>query len=120
MAAIQNCRYKNWPRAPQTFLAIGRFAVYEWGVMKKLIPLFLALAGALSVHAKIVTQTVEYQQGDTTLEGWLAYDDSPPKVHRESMEYLKNAFESTAYLNELQIKYTGEITQLTRLERFHK
>jgi len=44
--------------------------------MKKFIPLFLALAGALSVHAKIVTQTVEYKQGDTTLEGYLAYDDA--------------------------------------------
>src|SRR5882757_10151710 len=44
--------------------------------MKIIIPLFLALAGALSVHAKIVTQTVEYKQGGTTLEGYLAYDDS--------------------------------------------
>ncbi|MEJ0088623.1 MAG: dienelactone hydrolase family protein [Limisphaerales bacterium] len=44
--------------------------------MKKLIPVFLALAGALSVHAKIVTRAVEYKQGDTTLEGYLAYDDS--------------------------------------------
>ncbi len=44
--------------------------------MKKFIPVFLALAGALSVHAKIVTQAVEYKQGDTTLEGYLAYDDS--------------------------------------------
>jgi len=44
--------------------------------MKKFIPLFLALVGALSVHAKIVTQSVEYKQGDTTLEGYLAYDDS--------------------------------------------
>ena len=44
--------------------------------MKKIIPLFLALTGAVSAHAKLVTQTVEYQQGDTTLEGYLAYDDS--------------------------------------------
>jgi dienelactone hydrolase len=44
--------------------------------MKIIIPVFLALAGALSGHAKIVTQTVEYKQGDTTLEGYLAYDDS--------------------------------------------
>src|SRR5216684_573377 len=44
--------------------------------MKKFIPAFLALAGALSVHAKIVTQAVEYQQADTTLEGYLAYDDA--------------------------------------------
>jgi dienelactone hydrolase len=44
--------------------------------MKNLIPLFLALAGAVSVQAKIVTQTIEYKQGDATLEGYLAYDDS--------------------------------------------
>ncbi len=44
--------------------------------MKKFIPHFLALAGALSVQAKIVTQTVEYKQGDTTLEGYLAFDDA--------------------------------------------
>jgi dienelactone hydrolase len=44
--------------------------------MKHIIPLFLALAGAVSVHAKIVTQTIEYQQGDASLEGYLAYDDA--------------------------------------------
>jgi dienelactone hydrolase len=57
-------------------LALKQFAVYEWVVMKKFIPVFLALAGALSAHAKIVTQLVEYKQDDTTLEGYLAYDDS--------------------------------------------
>jgi len=44
--------------------------------MKTILPLFLALAGAVSVPAKLVTQTVEYKQGDATLEGYLAYDDS--------------------------------------------
>src|ERR1035438_8923546 len=44
--------------------------------MKKLIPVILAVAGAFSVHAKIVTKTIEYKQGDATLEGYLAYDDS--------------------------------------------
>jgi len=44
--------------------------------MKKFIPVSLALAGALSVQAKIVTQAVEYKQGETTLEGYLAYDDA--------------------------------------------
>ena len=39
--------------------------------------LFLILvAGALSAPAKIVTQTVAYQQGGVTLEGYLAYDDA--------------------------------------------
>ena len=44
--------------------------------MKKLISVFLALAGAFSVQAKIVTQTIEYKQDDATLEGFLAYDDA--------------------------------------------
>ncbi len=57
-------------------LAFEQFAVYELVVMKRLIPVFLALVGALSTHAKIVTQTIEYKQGDTALEGYIAYDDS--------------------------------------------
>jgi dienelactone hydrolase len=44
--------------------------------MKKLIVALLAAAGIFSLQAKIVTQTVEYQQGDTPLEGYVAYDDS--------------------------------------------
>jgi dienelactone hydrolase len=44
--------------------------------MKKLIPLFLTAACAISAPAKLVTKTIEYKQGDTTLEGYLAYDDS--------------------------------------------
>jgi hypothetical protein len=37
--------------------------------MKKILLAWLAVASAVSVPAKIVTQTVEYQQGDTTLAG---------------------------------------------------
>jgi dienelactone hydrolase len=44
--------------------------------MEKLILLFLALGCAMSSRAAIHTETVEYKQGDTTLEGYLAYDDS--------------------------------------------
>jgi len=44
--------------------------------MKKIFPLLLAVACVLSAQAKLVTKTVEYNQGDTTLEGYLAYDDS--------------------------------------------
>jgi dienelactone hydrolase len=44
--------------------------------MKTILPAVLAVACALSVHAKIMTQTIEYKQGDTTLEGYLAYDDA--------------------------------------------
>jgi hypothetical protein len=49
-------------------------AVYE--LIMKNIPLFWRPACAVSVQAKIVTKTIEYKQGDTTLEGYLAYDDA--------------------------------------------
>ncbi len=44
--------------------------------MKKLLPALLTLACALPVVAAIQTKTVEYKQGDTTLEGVLVYDDA--------------------------------------------
>ena len=46
--------------------------------MKKLIYAFLALACAGMVRAAIHTETIEYKQGDTTLEGFVAYDDAVP------------------------------------------
>lgn len=43
----------------------------------KRITALLSLAAALgSVQAEIVTNTVEYKQGDTTFEGFVAYDNS--------------------------------------------
>jgi dienelactone hydrolase len=44
--------------------------------MKKLIFVFLALACAGTARAAIHTETVEYKQGDATLEGFVAYDDA--------------------------------------------
>jgi dienelactone hydrolase len=44
--------------------------------MKNLIPVFLALSCAVTVRAAIHTETVEYKQGDTILEGFVAYDDA--------------------------------------------
>ncbi len=44
-------------------------------MMRLLLPLLVA-AGVTSAEAKLVTKTIEYQQGDTTLEGYLAYDDA--------------------------------------------
>src|SRR5271170_3910946 len=44
--------------------------------MKNLIPTFLLMTTVLVARAAIHTETVEYKQGDTTLEGYLAYDDS--------------------------------------------
>jgi dienelactone hydrolase len=44
--------------------------------MKKLTLTFLIMTSILTSHATIHTETVEYKQGDATLEGFLAYDDS--------------------------------------------
>ena len=44
--------------------------------MKKIFSVLLAAICAFSAQAKLVTKTVEYKQGDTTLAGYLAYDDS--------------------------------------------
>jgi dienelactone hydrolase len=44
--------------------------------MEKLIFASLALACAGTVRAAIHTESVEYKQGDTTLEGFVAYDDA--------------------------------------------
>ena len=43
--------------------------------MKILPALIVCLAGALSAHAKLVTQSVAYEQGGVKLSGYLAYDD---------------------------------------------
>jgi dienelactone hydrolase len=42
--------------------------------MKKVLLLLSVLLFASSAQAAVVTKTVEYRQGDTTLEGYLAYD----------------------------------------------
>ena len=44
------------------------------GIILFLSAVCLLLTGVAS--AKLITQTVEYKQGDTVLEGYLAYDDS--------------------------------------------
>src|ERR1700761_2906995 len=44
--------------------------------MKNLLSLISVLLLAMKVQGAIHTETVDYQQGDTTLEGFLAYDDS--------------------------------------------
>lgn len=44
--------------------------------MKRILSVLLGAACVFSVQAKIVTKVVEYKQGDTTLEGFLAYDDA--------------------------------------------
>ena len=44
--------------------------------MKPLLSTCLSLALAASARAAIHTETVEYRQGDTVLEGWVAWDDA--------------------------------------------
>ena len=44
--------------------------------MKKLFLTAAVLLGALSLHAAIQTKTIEYKQGDATLEGVLVWDDA--------------------------------------------
>jgi dienelactone hydrolase len=44
--------------------------------MKISILTILVLAGALGARAQLHTESIEYKQGGTVLEGWLAYDAS--------------------------------------------
>src|SRR6516165_5303546 len=44
--------------------------------MKRILSVIIAAVCAVSVHAAIQTKTVEYKQGDTTLEGFVAWDDA--------------------------------------------
>jgi dienelactone hydrolase len=44
--------------------------------MKKLLCLMSCLVWALATGAELQTQTIEYKQGETSLEGFLAYDGS--------------------------------------------
>ena len=43
--------------------------------MKTIISFAIILCAMLNASAAIKTETVEYKEGDTTLEGFLAYDD---------------------------------------------
>jgi len=44
--------------------------------MKKFLLIIFSLLLTTAADAKIVSQNVEYKQGDTVLEGYLAYDDA--------------------------------------------
>lgn len=44
--------------------------------MKGMVMWMLLLMTTGTAEARLVTRTVDYRQGDTTLEGYLAYDDS--------------------------------------------
>ena len=57
-------------------LAFFRAKVYLFGTMKKFLSTLMLLSAILTTGAAIHTENVEYKQGDTVLEGFLAYDDS--------------------------------------------
>jgi dienelactone hydrolase len=57
-------------------LAFLRSKVYWFETMKNLIPIFLLMTTVLTSRAAIHTEMIDYKQGDTALEGYLAYDDS--------------------------------------------
>jgi dienelactone hydrolase len=42
--------------------------------MKRILLLLLMLSGAAAAHAALHTETIEYRQGETVLEGFLTYD----------------------------------------------
>ncbi|MCX5796262.1 MAG: dienelactone hydrolase family protein [Elusimicrobia bacterium] len=44
--------------------------------MRALLPSLLVILGLAPAQAALKTETVEYQQGETTLEGYRAWDDS--------------------------------------------
>lgn len=44
--------------------------------MKSQLAVFLLLMMVGTVHAKVVTEPMEYRDGDTVLEGYFAYDDA--------------------------------------------
>jgi len=44
--------------------------------MKRILSAIMAATCAASLQAAIQTKTIEYQQGDTTLEGFVAWDDA--------------------------------------------
>ena len=47
----------------------------------RMVPILLvaALSGPVAAHAKITSKTVEYKQGETVLEGYVAFDSNPTK-----------------------------------------
>src|ERR1700739_437687 len=69
--AMQNFPFTTKPRAyapkRDDFMSIGYFVAA--------LSAAVTLA-ASTAQAAIKTQTVEYKQGDTTLQGWLVYDDA--------------------------------------------
>ncbi len=61
--------------------AVGNLAGNRYrNAMKKILSAAMAAACAVSVQGAIQTKTIEYKQGDTVLEGFVAWDDARPGV----------------------------------------
>ena len=61
----------------------------------------IALGTVLGAHAQLHTEAVEYKDGDTVLEGYLAYDNSTVKGKRPHVLHDKTAAgvsETTDYM----------------------
>jgi dienelactone hydrolase len=65
---------KTVPRAwlPLAFSPFGSICAD----MKYLVTTLLSLGCALAAGAQVHTEKIEYRDGDTVLEGWLAYDEA--------------------------------------------
>ena len=50
--------------------------------MKSILTVLMALGLVASAEAKVVTQTIEYKDGDVVCEGYLAYDDAAGTAKR--------------------------------------
>ena len=61
---------------PAHTLAFSARLYYNCVAMKTLLKTFALFAVALTLRAEIKTETIEYKDGDTTLEGHLTYDDA--------------------------------------------
>jgi dienelactone hydrolase len=53
--------------------------------MKKLLITLITLGSIMGARAQLHTETVDYKDGDTVLEGYLAYDDSAVKGKRPAI-----------------------------------
>jgi dienelactone hydrolase len=57
-------------------VACGRSIGQKAGMMKQIFFAALMFAAAAPAFAKVKTETFEYKQGETVLEGFIAYDDA--------------------------------------------
>ena len=69
---------------------------YAWR-MKNLLMALLTLGSVLTARAQLHTENIEYKDGNTVLEGYLAYDDSSAKGKRPAVLIVHQWMGLTAY-----------------------